>query len=144
MTDTFDFPALRAELTEDEGVWRFPYLDSTGHVGIGIGRNLTGAGVSPAEISKLWHDDVAVAITALDANTPWWRNLAPGRQRVMINLCFNLGWTGLSEFVVFLVAMRAGAWADACAALKDSAWWGEVGDRGPRMTARILAQEPLA
>ena len=139
MSDTFDFPALKAELTEDEGSRQFPYVDSTGHASIGIGRNLSDVGLSPAEISKLWHDDVAAVLAALDTHIAWWRDLTPGRQRVMINLCFNMGWTTLAEFTVFLAAMQAGDGPAAVTALQDSLWWTQVGDRGPRIAARLLA-----
>lgn len=134
--------ALKAELTEDEGLRRYPYTDSTKHISIGVGRNLTNTGLSLSEIDQLLTDDILTAAGLLDTNVPWWRDLSPGKQRVMINLCFNMGWVGLSGFVDFLAAMQAGDWFEAVVQLKCSRWWTQVGSRGPRMAARLLAPDP--
>jgi GH24 family phage-related lysozyme (muramidase) len=139
VTDTFDAAALRAALTLDEGRKAFPYSDSRGFLSIGIGRNLTGVGLSGAEIDYLFGNDVAEACAVLDAKIPWWRALPPAQQRVMINLCFNMGWTTFSGFGRFLAAMQAQSWARAAGELADSLWYRQVGTRGPRMIARLTS-----
>jgi lysozyme len=144
MTDTFDLPALTAELSLDEGRVFFPYTDTQGYTSIGIGRNLSARGLSWAEIDMLFTNDVRDCCASLDAHTPWWRTLAPGRQRVMINLCFNLGWGSLAQFHHFLAAMKAGDWPAAAAELENSRWYVQVHGRGPRMVARLLAADPAA
>lgn len=142
MTDTFDPVALRAELTLDEGRKYYPYTDSRGCLSIGIGRNLTGVGISAAEIDFLFANDTAESCAMLDQKVQWWRSLPPAQQRVMINLCFNLGWPKFAQFQKFLAAMQAGSWAGAASELADSLWYGQVGLRGPRMIARLTTIIP--
>jgi lysozyme len=136
--DTYDGAQLLAELTEDEGKRVHGYVDTRGNITVGIGRNLTGSCLSDDEIMLLYDNDVAAAAGALDFSAPWWRSLPANAQRVMVNLCFNMGWATLSGFHLFLHAMQTGDWAGAAAQLKNSAWWAEVGERGPRMVARLL------
>lgn len=138
MTDTFDLAALTAELTQDEGRRDKPYVDTTGHTTIGIGRNISSKGLSDPEIDFLFANDVAACVGTLDHEIPWWRDLPAPQQRVMLNMCFNLGWTKLSEFRHFLAAMMDHDWPDAAGDLEDSLWFSQVGDRGPRMVARLV------
>lgn len=146
--DTFGVAALTAELEQDEGRMLRLYFDSRGIGSIGIGRNLVSRGISPTECNFLLYNDLMNASVALDTYAAWWRKLKPNEQRVMLNLCFNLGWYGLAEFRRFLgymqqlPAMPEGDGRTACLAnageeLRASAWWREVGERGPRMIARL-------
>lgn len=141
-TDTYDPVALRAELALDEGNKAFPYTDSRGFLSIGIGRNLTGVGLAADEVNYLFANDVGESCASLDAYVPWWRDLPAQQQRVMINLCFNMGWKTFSEFKQFLAAMQAQSWAAAAAQLADSLWYRQVGTRGPRMIARLTDVTP--
>jgi lysozyme len=143
-TDTFGMSTLTDELNVDEGCKAFPYTDTRGCLSIARGRNLTGRGVSPDEIEYLFANDVASCCRDLDSHAPWWRALSPSKQRVMLGLVFNLGWQKFSEFHRFLAAMEAGNWPEAALELQDSLWWGQVGLRGPRVVARLLATEVVS
>lgn len=137
MTDTYGLPLLTEELTLDEGRPRIPYFDSRHILTGGIGRNL-GRGFSDSEIDLMFANDVASCVRDLDAHCPWWRSMTAIRQRVMIGLVFNLGWLKLAGFTHFLAAMQARDWQAAAEELKDSRWFEQVGDRGPRVIARLL------
>ena len=137
--DTFDFPQLRLELIEDEGNKPAPYKDTVGKLTIGIGHNLSDLGLSPAAIEFIFKEDVARYCRDLDNNIPWWRLMPQRQQRVMLNLCFNLGWGRLSQFRLFLAAMQNARWAAAAGELVNSRWFGQVGLRGPRMIKRLTA-----
>lgn len=149
MTESYDLDAMVAQLMPEEGERFYVYDDATGEairagsrvVGnptAGIGRNLASEGLTDAECRYLCANDVARFAAALDVAYPWWRQLSPSRQRQIIDLTFNMGLHGLAGFPMFLAAMQRGDWAGAVADLKDSAWWGEVGQRGPMIVARIL------
>ena len=151
MTDTFDMAALVAQLTIDEKLMRFVYDDKTGmpiragsHVlgnpTVGIGRNLSGCGLSSDEAVMLCQNDIARCAAYFDMAIPWWRTLSPVRQRQMLNLGFNMGPGKLvSDWPVFLHAMLVHDWPGAVDALKNSAWWHQVGSRATRVAAAILA-----
>jgi lysozyme len=138
LSDTFGVAVLTADLTTDEGREAIPYFDSRKHLTGGIGRNL-GRGFSDAEIDFMFANDVASCCRDLDANVSWWRKLPQQQQRVMLNLIFNMGWSTFSQFHLFLAAMQAWDWPRAAAELKNSPWWKEVKERGPRVVARLLA-----
>jgi len=131
---------LLADLRTDEGVRLMPYTDTTGHLSIGVGRNLTTNGISDAEADVLLRGDIDKACVALDREHLWWRNLPDGPARAMVGLCFNLGPAGLNGFILFLNAMELGDWPRACDELQRSKWWGQAGTRGPRMVARIMGR----
>lgn len=139
MQDTFDMQTLTAELTTDEGKRNRVYADTLGLMTIGIGRELTHKGISDAEIQILFNNDVEACCAIMDQEIPWWRNLPANQQRVMINLCF-MGWGSFRQFTKFLAAIRAGQLNDAAAELQNSQWWRQVGERGPRVVARLLGE----
>ena len=136
-----DDTALMAELTEDEGCSPRLYVDTRGNYSIGVGHNLEAAGLCQAAIDAQLVHDICIATNALNADAPWWRTLPDPQQRVMVNLCFNMGWATLSTFRNFLAAMQAGHWEAAAAELQNSRWWDQVGQRGPRMVRRLLGAD---
>jgi lysozyme len=135
--DTYDRAALEAELQRDEGVVYTMYKDTRGFWTIGVGHNLS-ITQSQFTVDALFTDDCNGAEASLDAHWPWWRNLDQIRQRVMLNMMFNLGSSGLSEFPKFLAAMQSGDWATAAAEMQDSLWWSQVGQRAVRLQYMVL------
>lgn len=138
MTDNFDWTELETELIEDEGKRLKPYKDTRGNISIGIGRNLTGVGISEKECQDMFVDDCINCISALDTHIPWWRSSPPNVQRVLINLTFNMGWPKFMLFTGFLGFVKAGDYLTAANDLQSTAWWPQVGGRGPRMVNRLL------
>jgi lysozyme len=139
MTDTWNQAALVRDLSTDEGCVLKPYKDTAGKLTIGIGRNLTDRGITLSEADFLLANDIAMVVAQLDASEPWWRTLDAPRQRVMLNLGFNMGVPTLITFHQFLDFMQKGDWQAAAEDLKGTAWYGEVRQRGPRTVARLLA-----
>jgi lysozyme len=138
INDTFGLATLTAELDTDEGTRQYPYTDTKGYLSIGRGRNLTGKGLAPDEVDYLFDNDVADCCATMDKQIPWWRTLPASKQRVMINLCF-MGWGSFSTFHHFLSQMQARDYLEAAHELEDSDWYRQVGTRGPRVVARLLA-----
>ncbi len=64
---------LTARLIRYEGLRLKPYRDTAGHLTIGVGRNLDGAGVDRAEAMLLLKNDIAAARADMDVRWPWWR-----------------------------------------------------------------------
>jgi len=69
---------------------------------------------------------------------PWWRSLNDNRQRVIANMCFNLGHPRLSKFKKFIQAMQISDWERAAEEMLDSKWSSQVGDRALRLRDRVL------
>lgn len=149
MTASFDMDAMIAQLRPEEGDRLRVYDDKTGqpivkgssvqgNPTIGIGRNLSGKGISEDEARYLCANDIRECSSDLDLHLPWWKSLSPARQMQILDLRFNMGMRGLLSFHHFLAAMQAGEWQRAVDELRDSDWWHQVGERGPMIAARIL------
>lgn len=133
----YDRAALLTQLKVDEGVHLHPYADTKGLLTIGIGRNLDAVGISNAEAEMLCESDIARAEAALSANVPWWNTLSDNRQMALMNLCFNMGWGGLSTFKNMLAAFFAKEFDVAADDLLASKYATEVGARAQRVAALI-------
>lgn len=136
--------AIYALLREHEAVRLRPYRDTAGKLTIGVGRNLDDIGISLIEANYLLQHDVDRAVAGLDRELPWWRQLDEIRQRVLVDMAFNLGLTRLLEFKRFLSAMERARWADAVVEMKRSDWWHQVGPRAERLAHMVETGEEVA
>lgn len=132
--DAEDTARLKRQLMRDEGLRRYPYSDTTGHLTIGIGHNLDVKGLSAAAIDLIFWEDVADVTTDLDRRLPWWRTLNRARQRVLINMAFNLGVSGLLTFRHTLAHIQAQRFDEAAVEMLNSRWAGQVGQRAVRLS----------
>ena len=132
---------LISELRRDEGVRYDCYLDSRGIPTCGVGHNLLTSPLpngwayplTDDQVNQLLNHDLQLTFAGLDLNISWWRNLDEVRQRVIANMCFNLGIRGLMGFKNTLLAMQSKNYAAASAGMKNSAWYGQVGQRAVRL-----------
>lgn len=134
---------LLVDLERDEGFVSYAYLDSEGYWTIGIGTLIDrrkGGGITHDEAVYLLRNRVAKFEKELDSALPWWRTLDPVRQRVIVNMAYNLGVgsntpprTGLLAFVNTLAAVREGRWEDASRGMLSSRWASQVGARANRL-----------
>jgi len=158
---------LRAELRRDEGEKFTVYRCTEGKRTIGVGRNLDDVGISLAECAALGittQDAIANGINArqstvllsndikrskadLDRALPWWRTLDLTRQRVLINMCFNMGIgnasKGLLSFKNTLSLIQTGQYEKAASNMLASKWARQVGKRADRL-AQLMRLGPKA
>ncbi|OXI39625.1 glycoside hydrolase family protein [Burkholderia aenigmatica] len=132
----YDATALKAELTRDEGRKNRIYVDTVGKVSGGIGRNLTDKGLRDNEIDLMYQNDIAETEAWLDRNLSWWRSLDPVRQRVLMNMAFNMQGK-LLGFRNFLAAAQRRDWSTAATEMLDSLWARQVGDRAKRLASMM-------
>jgi lysozyme len=138
VNDSPDLSPLMMQLRRDEGLKLFPYTDTTGNLTIGVGRNLTGVGISAEEAEYLLGNDIYRAVGSLSKVLPWADRLDDARHGALVNMTFNLGIGGLLQFENFLASMRAGDWKTAAADMLDSKWAEQVGLRAKRLSQQIL------
>ena len=140
---------LRQELRGDEGEVLRVYDDKTGrpigpgtlvqgNPSIGVGRNLSGRGITQAEAEQLLTNDLTAAEAELAPSMAWITTLTPGRQTVIYSLYFNVGLGNPARFQAkwphFLAQMQAGQFAAAADNLEASEpWASEVGPRAHRL-----------
>jgi len=125
---------LEKELERDEGRRNKPYRDTVGKLTIGIGRNLEDKPLSEAAITFLFNEDIEEVEKGLDKHLPWWRELSDARQRVLVNMAFNLGVFGLLGFKNTLAMVKAGNYKGAAAGMLNSKWARQVGQRAFRLS----------
>lgn len=137
---------LVAELRRDEGVRDTPYRDTRGFLTVGVGHNLDASPLPdgwayplPDDlVNALCESDLQNVFDDLDSALPWWEDLNDVRQRVIANMCFNMGLTKLLGFKNTLAAMRQGRYPDAANGMLASAWASQVGIGTQKEPGRAL------
>jgi GH24 family phage-related lysozyme (muramidase) len=143
-----DGQLLIADLEDEEGYRGLLYDDKTGkplrsgdtiqgNPTICMGWNTAGKSMS-LERSRIitgWLIDDAWS--EVQVAYPWAAMLSEPRQRAMTDLCFQLGIEKFNKFNTFLSLMGAGRYDEAAQDLESTAWWNQVGKRGPKIQALI-------
>lgn len=143
----FDMDKLVSELRRDEGEVLHAYDDHLGYATIGVGRMIDkrkGGGISKEESAYLLKNDIQEVVAQLDVKLPWWRELNDARQRVLVNMAFNLGINGLLGFKNTLRMMREGDYEGAARGMLNSLWRRQVGDRAVRLSNMMRYGEVVA
>ena len=134
MSAATDLAVSRCKVSE--GFRPTVYLDTVGKRTIGYGCNLDAG----------WSEWLAAQVLALQLQEaeadcdgqPWYTAADAVRQSVLVELRFEMGLGGLLQFHEMLAACEAQDWAMAGAQLQASAWFTQVGTRGPPLV-RLLA-----
>ena len=152
--------SLKDQLILHEGLKLKPYKCPANKWTIGVGRNLEDVGLSGNEQLKLFGtcglnrkevidrlldrgiseeealfllDNDIKKCTADVKRFPWFESLDPVRQKVIIDMRFNLGLAGLMGFKRMISALERGDYDRAGEEMKDSKWYYQVGIRGRRL-----------
>lgn len=135
---------IYSQLKLDEGTGpmrsgqHMPYVDTTGNITIGYGRNLSVAGISGVEAEAL----LATDVRWMKLHLPVWSSrLDPARQGVLINIAFNVGGAELYAFVKFLALMQASKFQEASVELLDSVAAKQAPERYARLARQVETGE---
>ena len=130
MIDFKTDPKLLKLLKKHEGCKLKPYYCTAGYLTIGYGRNLEANGITALEAELMLIHDIDTVQKELDSMLPWWREIqGEDRQRVLVDMGFNLGITKLCGFENTLSLIRAGHYDAAASAMLHSKWAKQVGNR---------------
>jgi GH24 family phage-related lysozyme (muramidase) len=148
-----DHDQAESRIAEYEGKRAHVYTDTAGHPTVGIGFNLDRDGAQPTmeavganynevragnhdltddQISKLFQQDLNKAIDDAASVVSTFSSLNDPRQFVVVDMIFNLGRPGFSQFHHTIKAIDSGEWEAAGDNMKDSAWYGQVGIRAQK------------
>lgn len=114
---------LKAQLVRDEGIVEHAYEDSLGYLTIGCGHLIDrrrGGKLPPHIIQALLEWDITQKSAELYTAFPWVTELDEVRKAALINMAFQLGINGLSQFGRALAYMRNGEYTAASLAFADS------------------------
>lgn len=132
------------QLELHEGFRAEPYADTEGNATVGIGYNVTARGyeqleeiigrklgaapvVTLDEARRACLADIARVERATRVRFPEYAKLDEVRQRVVIDLAFNIGYRAL-DFVKCIAAIKQRNWSYAARELYRSKWALQVGD----------------
>jgi len=120
---------LKQLLVSHESYKQFPYTDTTGHLTVGIGRNLSDRGISTTEAFYLLDDDILYFTSKLNHFLNFFSTLEENRQIALIDMCFNLGVQGFLNFTHMILALEAKDYDRAANEMLESKWAEQVGQR---------------
>lgn len=129
-------PEAKKQLIRHEGVRYLPYIDTTGHMTIGIGHNLD-VPLSDLAVNTIFNDDLVNVIMELVKVEPWIFSLPAARRDVFVNMAFNLGVPGMRKFRRMLAAAKEGDWPKAAVEGLDSRWAQQVGGRAIELMTQM-------
>ncbi len=127
---------LRLSLIKHEGVRLTPYTDTTGNLTVGVGRNL-----SKPLSKQVWGMMLTEDIDEAVENTkdlPWFLPLNDTRQRVIVEMVFNMGLQRFLTFHNFISAVKTGNFELASFEMLNSIWASQVGQK-PGQRAHTLS-----
>ena len=128
---------LIEQLVDHEGLELNVYKDSLGIETIGIGRNLVHRGITEEEAHYLCNNDIDIVEQELVSEFPIVSNLDGVRQRVVIDMAFNVGVPRLTGFRKMWAAIHCGDYSEAAVEMMDSKWARQVGRRAERLSAMM-------
>jgi lysozyme len=113
-----------------------PYYCTAGRLTIGYGRNLDDVGITKEEAEYLLQNEIRSCIADLQKKIPdIYNNVNHVRQAVLVNMCYNLGITGLLKFKKTLASIQQGDYKLASEQMLQSLWAEQVGNR-----AKLLSE----
>ena len=142
-------------IKESEGFIPHEYLCPAGKLTQGYGRNLEVHPLSIEEMNELNIDGTVSEEVAtkwlmkelLECETKLknniiYNNQSPIRKAVLLDMCFNIGYTGLMKFKKMWFALANKDYALASREMKDSSWYLQVGNRSKR-NVEIMASNQI-
>jgi lysozyme len=121
---------VKDQLLRHEGLKLKPYRCPAGKLTIGVGRNLEDCGISQKEAFILLENDILRCERDLMGHIPiTYIELNETRKSVLLNMCFNLGISGLMEFKNTLAFIGSGDFERAANGMLASKWAKQVGRR---------------
>ena len=138
---------LYEEIKADEGEVLEVYLDHLGYPTIGIGHLVTakdeefgkppGTAITAERSRELFDRDIETAIKDCEQLYGQWHTWPEEVQRIMVNMCFNLGATRLAHFTQMRIQLSQKNWRQAAAEGRDSKWYRQVTNRAERLMTRL-------
>ena len=157
---TVDVKDLYEEIGSDEGKVLHAYLCTELHATVGIGHKILDTdpekeldifGINWEEVPDdqyitedrcyiLFQEDVQIAISGCMKIYTNWDDLPQEVQHILVNMCFQLGQRGLSNFKQMGKAIEESDWEKASLEMMDSRWAKQTPQRAERLKNRMLAQ----
>ncbi len=162
-----NYDLMLDQLKRHEGLRLFPYKCSEGYITIGYGRNLETNGLNSEEMAMLFGEQLSkldtierlmeTGLTEEYAEELLMNDVAEvedglrgvrlldglnwARQAVLINMGFQLGYSGLMRFKHTLNYIKSGRYDDAAREMLDSRWCRQTPKRARELSEQMRAGE---
>lgn len=133
-----EYQALTESLMRHEGLKLRAYADSRGQWTVGYGHNISAKPISTRAAHLILEDDIEDAHTEAQSFA-WFADLAPVRQRVIVEMIFNLGLPTFQLFRKMIHALAVKNYPEAARQMLDSQWHRDVGTRAETL-ATLMEQ----
>lgn len=127
-----DMDKMRDEIERDEGRESKVYKCSADKLTVGVGHNLEDNPLPDSVIDLLLECDINDVLNKL-IHYRFYMLLDPVRQRVIVNMAFNMGISGIIKFKKMIAAIEIGDYDEAATQMMMSKWYKQVGDRAERL-----------
>ena len=132
---------LEDQLIDHEGLELKPYRCTADKLTIGVGRNIEERGITEDEARYLLQTDIMIVEDELLEKKPEVAGLDSVRQRVLVDMGFNLGIPTLMKFQNMWTAIEDENWEEAADQMMDSKWARQVGRRAERLSQAMATGE---
>ena len=142
-----DIEKLREEIEYDEVNVKSIYLDHLHLPTFGIGHLVresdpehgweVGTPVSDDRCAEAFNEDIKTVVSDCYKLYPDFDDLPEEAQRIIANMCFNLGYPRLSKFKGMKRGVDARDWQSAADEMVDSRWYRQVTKRADRLVERM-------
>ena len=142
---------LQEEISKDEGIKFETYRCSLGHLTGGIGHLITewdeeiysgpvGTAIPTEQVNDWFAKDIETTIKDCNLLFSQFDNLPEDIQRVLANMCFQLGRPRLSKFKNMIAAVNDLDWAKMADEMEDSNWYRQTPNRADRLITKVDRQ----
>jgi len=141
MVMKYDMTSLEDQLIDHEGLELKPYRCTAEKLTIGVGRNIEDRGITEDEARYLLKNDIKIVEDELLERKPEVAGLDSVRQRVLVDMGFNIGLPTLMKLQNLWAAIEEEDWDEASAQMMDSRWAKQVGRRAERLSQAMQTGE---
>ena len=125
-----DFKALVERIAQNEGFESKPYKCSEGVLTIGHGLTY----ITKEESLHIVAGRASKLHLRLLDSQDWYKKLPPKIQEVIIEMCFQMGVTGMLKFKKMIANMKDSNWKGAADEMLDSLWAKQTPNRANRLS----------
>ena len=133
--------SLEDQLITHEGLELKPYQCTADKLTIGVGRNIEDRGITEDEARYLLKNDIKIVEDELVSKKPMVAELDAVRQRVLVDMGFNLGIPTLLKFQNMWLAIEQEDFIQASIEMMDSRWARQVGQRAHKLSEAMRIGE---
>ena len=129
------------QIKREESYRRFPYTDTVGKWTWGYGWNLEAEGVDEDIAAMVCERKINKIIASLRQAYSWFDALSVPRQGVLINMAYQMGLFGLSQFSDTLTRIENGDYGGASKGMLNSKWATQTPQRAIRLSEQMRKDE---